>query len=157
MSASSREKRKRPDVPRKGNVDRNLGINSPSRVFADVPRKGNVDRNETIRTDMGREVEDVPRKGNVDRNIAQDVEQAMQAAGTFPARGTWIEMRRNRRDKQDGTRTFPARGTWIEIGKVKCQRESYTDVPRKGNVDRNTNTSVQNSAWTRRSPQGERG
>ena len=26
--------------------------------------------------------------------------------------------------------------------------QTVSDVPRKGNVDRNTNTSVQNSAWT---------
>ena len=102
----------RRDVPRKGNVDRNiwdlptfqpLDATFPARgtwieialvkmsvqCSWDVPRKGNVDRNETIRTDMGREV-DVPRKGNVDRN------------SILASRSIWS-----------------------------------SDVPRKGNVDRN--------------------
>ena len=33
--------------------------------------------------------------------------------------------------------TFPARGTWIEITPPDASGASYSDVPRKGNVDRN--------------------
>ena len=34
--------------------------------------------------------------------------------------------------------TFPARGTWIEIPAITIRRLRRTDVPRKGNVDRNS-------------------
>ena len=84
------------DVPRKGNVDRNPSrYSSPLRATRDVPRKGTVDRNETIRTDSDREVEDVPRKGNVDRNTGRDLPY-LERVATFPARGTWIEIRSKR-------------------------------------------------------------
>ena len=34
--------------------------------------------------------------------------------------------------------TFPARGTWIEIVAKTSWKTIITDVPRKGNVDRNS-------------------
>ena len=101
---------------------------------------------------------DVPRKGNVDRNVRQGggggwVDQ------TFPARGTWIEIRcvgrcglarvdvpRKGNVDRNGrilsalhgrVGTFPARGTWIEIRVGDVLRLTFPDVPRKGNVDRN--------------------
>ena len=33
------------DVPRKGNVDRNMSLQAVRGIINDVPRKGNVDRN----------------------------------------------------------------------------------------------------------------
>ena len=33
------------DVPRKGNVDRNIALSTSPYMIGDVPRKGNVDRN----------------------------------------------------------------------------------------------------------------
>ena len=102
------------DVPRKGNVDRNaelrqsaagrsktfpargtwieisVSVSSPG-TSIDVPRKGNVDRNPSPR-DYKRHRTDVPRKGNVDRN-AEPAEDAKSGVMTFPARGTWIEIR----------------------------------------------------------------
>ena len=80
----------------------------------DVPRKGNVDRNIIPRAMLTGALYDVPRKGNVDRN--QDGKAlTVDEIGTFPARGTWIEM------------AVVAAG--MATGVV--------DVPRKGNVDRN--------------------
>ena len=37
-----------------------------------------------------------------------------------------------------GDLTFPARGTWIEMFAKICLYSGLRDVPRKGNVDRNT-------------------
>ena len=34
--------------------------------------------------------------------------------------------------------TFPARGTWIEISVMLMNVHGWGDVPRKGNVDRNS-------------------
>ena len=56
---------------------------------------------------------------------------------TFPARGTWIEMWNCRRRCRRGGVTFPARGTWIEIQWPPGSGKGRSDVPRKGNVDRN--------------------
>ena len=76
--------------------------------------------------------------------------------------------------------TFPARGTWIEISYHTDGGLASTDVPRKGNVDRNSagserlphcqstfpargtwiemaRTVAQTSRPGGRSPQGERG
>ena len=77
---------------------------------------------------------DVPRKGNVDRNSIVN---------------GYLEV---------SIRTFPARGTWIEIKPLKKLAEIGLDVPRKGNVDRNLRFVRQALAnRMRRSPQGERG
>ena len=76
---------------------------------------------------------DVPRKGNVDRNVCDSVPSA-NISVTFPARGTWIEMRRR-----------------------KPKILAWTDVPRKGNVDRNESISKIVIYVDGRSPQGERG
>ena len=63
---------------------------------------------------LGIVTDDVPRKGNVDRNTyPRDI--VIQTGGTFPARGTWIEIAISYRSITD-----------LAI-----------DVPRKGNVDRN--------------------
>ena len=60
--------------------------------MSDVPRKGNVDRNiDAIAADAAQYI-DVPRKGNVDRNPAVPIPPTANMA-TFPARGTWIEIR----------------------------------------------------------------
>ena len=55
------------DVPRKGNVDRNVAPLIVYTPLVDVPRKGNVDRNPGLK-DYELMLSDVPRKGNVDRN-----------------------------------------------------------------------------------------
>ena len=55
---------------------------------------------------------------------------------TFPARGTWIEIKMRRATSYPFA-TFPARGTWIEIIIGDVGGENVVDVPRKGNVDRN--------------------
>ena len=122
---------------------------------------------------------DVPRKGNVDRNKVGHAPRQAEWQ-TFPARGTWIEMRGvgelsgspldvprkgnvDRNDKLVGMgalegSTFPARGTWIEItGRARRQVRLIPDVPRKGNVDRNAATKSVNLTSGGRSPQGERG
>ena len=58
-----------PDVPRKGNVDRNNALHELLCMQArDVPRKGNVDRNGAV-SRWRCVLTDVPRKGNVDRNV----------------------------------------------------------------------------------------
>ena len=57
----------------------------------DVPRKGNVDRNMLIATNAPGIIGDVPRKGNVDRNCDHAYNTTFIRM-TFPARGTWIEM-----------------------------------------------------------------
>ena len=41
--------------------------------------------------------------------------------------------------------TFPARGTWIEMPYFDIAATKAVDVPRKGNVDRNTGCV---SRWT---------
>ena len=57
------------DVPRKGNVDRNMAsCAGADGVLVDVPRKGNVDRNCIQIIEKTICHQDVPRKGNVDRN-----------------------------------------------------------------------------------------
>ena len=76
---------------------------------------------------------DVPRKGNVDRNITAAALRALPR-GTFPARGTWIEM----------------------LTSVS-EETGLPDVPRKGNVDRNEDADVDVCEDYGRSPQGERG
>ena len=38
--------------------------------------------------------------------------------------------------------TFPARGTWIEISASSADDVTLSDVPRKGNVDRNAAVSI---------------
>ena len=53
--------------------------------------------------------------------------------------------------------TFPARGTWIEIRPQQGNELLIPDVPRKGNVDRNANLAVERRQAAGRSPQGERG
>ena len=59
------------------------------------------------------------------------------AKSTFPARGTWIEIWQ-KAPTNSRHRTFPARGTWIEItARIPCLTLQTSDVPRKGNVDRN--------------------
>ena len=40
----------RRDVPRKGNVDRNMSRREYKTIRRDVPRKGNVDRNPSAHT-----------------------------------------------------------------------------------------------------------
>ena len=80
------------DVPRKGNVDRNLENGIRDAASQDVPRKGNVDRNSSPKTNPYSRDPDVPRKGNVDRN-AEPAEDAKSGVMTFPARGTWIEIK----------------------------------------------------------------
>ena len=57
--------------------------------------------------------------------------------GTFPARGTWIEIRMAGTKIVRFHETFPARGTWIEIRRPGASCGRASDVPRKGNVDRN--------------------
>ena len=98
---------------------------------------------------------DVPRKGNVDRNFADPAIKRRQAA-TFPARGTWIEMRPAKRswnrlldvprkgnvDRNDHNAgfegehrmTFPARGTWIEISDTEVSelRAAFETFPARG-------------------------
>ena len=98
---------------------------------------------------------DVPRKGNVDRNNEMCADYAAWER-TFPARGTWIEI--GWRGKQRARNlTFPARGTWIEIFGREVVALGVQDVPRKGNVDRNTINVKRSVHRNRRSPQGERG
>ena len=82
------------DVPRKGNVDRNCepGLYADRATAVDVPRKGNVDRNEARPSGTPRK-RDVPRKGNVDRNFRRAAARR-KSDKTFPARGTWIEIRK---------------------------------------------------------------
>ena len=58
-------------------------------------------------------------------------------AGTFPARGTWIEIWWFPAILLGRVRTFPARGTWIEMRRETMADKQISDVPRKGNVDRN--------------------
>ncbi len=122
---------------------------------------------------------DVPRKGNVDRNFVLALIRFRNGM-TFPARGTWIEILLLPTDYKCDTETFPARGTWIEIWRRSYSKQSSTDVPRKGNVDRNALPTLdevsayrdvprkgnvdRNAAGVtgigrtgRRSPQGERG
>ena len=60
--------------------------------MGDVPRKGNVDRNQFTDGQSCGCGQDVPRKGNVDRNADQVGANMALGIGTFPARGTWIEM-----------------------------------------------------------------
>ena len=49
----------------------------------------------------------------MDRN--DDANELIAGANvTFPARGTWIEIRK-RLNANESRLTFPARGTWIEI------------------------------------------
>ena len=72
-----------------------------------------MDRNAGSACGVAYRVTDVPRKGNVDRN--------------FLRRGTEIPAKE----------TFPARGTWIEMRKSGKEAATTWDVPRKGNVDRN--------------------
>ena len=79
---------------------------------------------------------DVPRKGNVDRNLVRLRAWTMKP-GTFPARGTWIEMLIVTIEIIIALLTFPARGTWIEISPETTSSYIPSDVPRKGNVDRN--------------------
>ena len=86
---------------------------------------------------------DVPRKGNVDRNVPIHYTR-LDRIQTFPARGTWIEMSRRCAARVLPLSTFPARGTWIEITLALLQPAKPLDVPRKGNVDRNINSSEEN-------------
>ena len=128
--------------------------------------------------DAGRKY-DVPRKGNVDRNTGL-ANGTTTINGTFPARGTWIEIPIYTTATRGGCWTFPARGTWIEIPAITIRRLRRTDVPRKGNVDRNSTADAVSGLYSpdvprkgnvdrnvrraggarlgsRRSPQGERG
>ena len=146
---------------------------------SDVPRKGNVDRNPEYRDVADQQPHDVPRKGNVDRNDTIRGGFA-QILSTFPARGTWIEIPIYTTATRGGCWTFPARGTWIEIPAITIRRLRRTDVPRKGNVDRNSTADAVSGLYSpdvprkgnvdrnvrraggarlgsRRSPQGERG
>ena len=83
--------RVQPDVPRKGNVDRNpMRPNLRTYRGKDVPRKGNVDRN-IANVNIIPTKSDVPRKGNVDRNVVLTLARG-RVVRTFPARGTWIEI-----------------------------------------------------------------
>ena len=77
--------------------------------------------------------DDVPRKGNVDRNSSKIT------------------------DRDTGVGTFPARGTWIEMLRYRAKAPGAIDVPRKGNVDRNSEEVLALLRVVRRSPQGERG
>ena len=51
--------------------------------IVDVPRKGNVDRNITS-GETPLVGDDVPRKGNVDRNVLEQQGEAMKATGRSP-------------------------------------------------------------------------
>ena len=84
---------------------------------------------------------DVPRKGNVDRNEGQ-YKTVVIDTWTFPARGTWIEMSLTIYTLKLYIGTFPARGTWIEMIFPPTPFCRWLDVPRKGNVDRNSSTSA---------------
>ena len=72
------------------------------------------------------------RNGDLNSSLQDNID------GTFPARGTWIEIVRVYADGTVNRRTFPARGTWIEMGMSHTRTAMRQDVPRKGNVDRNT-------------------
>ena len=69
----------------------------PPTPRVDVPRKGNVDRNVTDNLPTILQSGDVPRKGNVDRNLACRA-RPWARLRTFPARGTWIEIGRRARE-----------------------------------------------------------
>ena len=53
---------------------------------------------------------------------------------SFPARGTWIEIRAGSDGAADAE-SFPARGTWIEMPSDAPAALASSVVPRKGNVD----------------------
>ena len=79
---------------------------------------------------------DVPRKGNVDRNqiVAEHAETVL---ATFPARGTWIEIRQ-RRSAHGVHCDVPRKGNVDRNIRVAgAVVPNAEDVPRKGNVDRN--------------------
>ena len=125
------------DVPRKGNVDRNIRpATTRSRKAATFPARGTWIEISAFQVHQVSSW-DVPRKGNVDRNSPSSSTSWHQPA-TFPARGTWIEMLRVMYSLRRDSATFPARGTWIEIfADPAIKRRQAADVPRKGNVDRN--------------------
>ena len=79
------------DVPRKGNVDRNMQVlNCRVPLRLTFPARGTWIEI-LMSTHAPLSESDVPRKGNVDRNkeVQQDAQTLLK---TFPARGTWIEM-----------------------------------------------------------------
>ena len=103
------------DVPRKGNVDRNLEtLKVMRKAWETFPARGTWIEIPEVRNSPKTSL-DVPRKGNVDRNDEILKNVALRLAATFPARGTWIEMK------------------YMMI--ISCMET--VDVPRKGNVDRN--------------------
>ena len=121
----------------------------------------------------------VPRRGYVDRNVFWIQAQLLQD-GSYPARGTWIEISSTQQPCRRPPGSYPARGTWIEIiilivlfvNRAVVPRTGYVDrnmssmvclqvrntvVPRTGYVDRNITDAEAYEAEMRRTPHGVRG
>ena len=61
------------------------------------------------------------------------------AAGTFPARGTWIEILKIFYFPIDNNTDVPRKGNVDRNDIAEGEhKDFFKDVPRKGNVDRNT-------------------
>ena len=122
----------------------------------DVPRKGNVDRNiapQHVAYSLSRTF---PARGTWIEICSY---QGRLSGGdeTFPARGTWIEIKY--KNLLGSTRPdVPRKGN---VDRNEHSRLvlgfNLQDVPRKGNVDRNVAASSTMRSSLRRSPQGERG
>ena len=77
--------------------------------------------------------------------------------GSFPARGTWIEMHA-RRELRPADQSFPARGTWIEINFYQHLNHPRTALfPARGTWIEMAKMDFVGAKTVRRSPQGERG
>ena len=107
-----------PDVPRKGNVDRNAdGTLSAGGAVATFPARGTWIEIQRTMPRRSPPSQDVPRKGNVDRNPAY-TETSISARADVPRKGNVDRNTPIRGIAPHCTRTFPARGTWIEICKL---------------------------------------